>query len=215
LQLTKELLIVRAARALLSESFAAELGRYTATHFGFVMQWSRLKHLVEERLAPSVQERIALQQARYRYTREEVGRVWITIDGAEVASFDTASYVAKRADLSAQIRDARGLRPYCDPGGHAEYLEADAEPEAILRRSGEYDDYHAIADLEAFLSMSIESALSAPSPLLRAIAVADARVGKRRLRSLAAELAKEHRLVQTLLMLRCEAEQVSINAPAV
>jgi len=31
LQLTKELLIVRAARALLLESFAAELGRWAAT----------------------------------------------------------------------------------------------------------------------------------------------------------------------------------------
>ena len=91
------------------------------------MQWSRLKHRVEECLAPSVRTRIALHQARYRYTREEVGRVWITMDGQEIASFDTASYVAKRADLGAQIRDARGLRPYGDAGGHSEHLEADAE----------------------------------------------------------------------------------------
>lgn len=178
------------------------------------MQWSRLKHLVEERFAPTIRSRVSLQQARYRYTLEEVGRVWIAIDGREIASFDTSSYVGKRADLSAQIRDARGLRPYGDPGGHAEYLQADAEAEAILLRSGEYDDYHALADLEAFLSMSIESALTSPSPLLRALAVADGRVGKRRLRTLAA-LPTEHPLVRALLTLRCEAEQVPINAPAV
>jgi hypothetical protein len=178
------------------------------------MQWSRLKSQVEGRFAPAVRTRIALRQARYRYTREEVGRVWLTIDGVEVASFDTASYVTKRADLSAQIRDARGLRPYGDPGGKAEYLEADGEAEAILRRAGEYDDYHAIGDLEAFLSMSIESALAAASPLVRGLAVVDARVGKRRLRGLAATVADEHPLVRRLLTLRCEAEQVPINAPA-
>jgi hypothetical protein len=178
------------------------------------MQWSRLKHLVEERLAPTIRSRVSLHQARYRYTLAEVGRVWITIDGREIASFDTSSYVAKRAELSAQIRDARGLRPYGDPGGHAEYLEADAEAEAMLLRSGEYDDYHALTDLEAFLSMSIESALTSPSPLLRALAVADARVGKRRLRTLAAA-RDEHSLVRTLLTFRCEAEQVESDAHAV
>lgn len=176
------------------------------------MQWSRLKHLVEERFAPAIRSRVALQQARYRYTHEEVGRVWIAIDGREAASFDTASYVAKRAELGAVIRDARGLRPYGDAGGHAEYLEADAEAEAILRRSGEYDDHHAIADLEAFLSMDIESALTAASPLLRALAVADRRIGKRRLRKLVGTLGTEHPLVRTVLVLRCDAEHVPITA---
>ena len=178
------------------------------------MKWSRLKHLVEERLAPTVRRRISLHQARYRYTLEEVGRVWLAIDGTEVISFDTTSYVAKRAALGAQIRTSRGLRPYGDAGGYAEYLDADAEAESVLLRAGEYDDYHALADLEASLSMSIDSALASPSPLLRALAVADSRVGKRRLRMLA-EGPPEHPLVQRLLLLRCDAEQVAINAPAV
>jgi hypothetical protein len=179
----------------------------------WTMQWSRVKHLVEQRFAPSIRSRMSLHQARYRYTRGEVGRVWLTIDGREVASFDTASYVAKCAALGADIREARGLRPFGVAGQHPEYLEADAEAEAILYRAGEYDDYRAVADLEASLSMPVETALASPSPLLRALAVADVRVGKRRLHALGSN-ASEHPLVLTILRLRCAAEQVDFGSSA-
>jgi hypothetical protein len=178
------------------------------------MKWSRLKHLVEERLAPSVSGQISLHQARYRRTLEEVGRVWVSVNGHEVISFNTNSYVAKRASLGAELRAANDLRPYGDAGQHPEYLAADAQAEAILRRSGEYDDYHALADLERSLSMSIDEMLSDESPLLRALAVLDARVGKRRLRALLAA-ADEHAFVRLAVTLRCEAERVGIIAPAV
>ena len=178
------------------------------------MKWSKLKFLVEDRLAPVLRGRVALHQGRYRYTREEVGRVWVTIDGREVASFDTSRYVARRHEVSAGIREANGLRPYGDAGGHAAYLEADAQAEDVLRRAGEYDDYHALADLEAYLSMAIEDALASPSPLLRALAVADGRVGKRRLRVLAAS-RNEHPIVQTFLTARCAGEEITFGAPAV
>ena len=90
------------------------------------MKWSRLRSLLEERLAPSLRGRVALHQARYRYTLEESGRVWITVDGREVASFDTASYIARRHDIGAGIREANGLRPYGVAGGVPAYVEADA-----------------------------------------------------------------------------------------
>src|SRR5258708_11901754 len=178
------------------------------------MKWSRLKKLVEERLAPTVHGRISLHQARYRRTREEVGRVWLSIDGREVISFNTNSYVAKRAALGAEIRAANDLRPYGDAGQHPAYLAADAEAEASLRRSGEYDDYHAVADLVRSLSLAIEVALMDESPLLRALAILDSRVGKRRLRALLSA-ADEHAFVRSVVALRCEAEGVSIAAPAV
>jgi hypothetical protein len=169
--------------------------------------------LLAERVAPSVRARIDLHQARYRYTLEESGRVWVTVEGREVASFDTASYVARRHIVAAGIREANGLRPYGNAGGHAAYIEADAQAEDILRRAGEYDDNRALEDLEAYLSMSIEDALASPSPLVRALASVDGRVGKRRLRTLAAERG-HHPLVRALLTARCEAEKVQFGTPA-
>jgi hypothetical protein len=55
------------------------------------MRWSKLTSSLEALRAPAVRDRVALHQARYRYTREEVGRVWVAVDGREVASFDTSS----------------------------------------------------------------------------------------------------------------------------
>ena len=126
------------------------------------MRWSQLKTNLESLRAPVLAKRVGLHQARYRYTREEVGRIWLTIDSREIASFDT---------------------------------------------SAQYDDYQALADLKAYLLLSVDDALQSGSPLIRALAVIDRRVGKRRLRSL--EIGpEEHSLVYELYRLRCEAEGI-------
>ena len=78
------------------------------------MPWRQLASALRERVALPLRERIALHQARYRYTREEVGRVWITVDGREIAQFDTSSYVRRRAELAGDLRAANGLRPFGD-----------------------------------------------------------------------------------------------------
>jgi hypothetical protein len=80
-------------------------------------------------------------------------------------------------------------------------------------RVGVYSDRDAIAELRAFLSMPGGEALASPSPLLRALAVLDARVGKRRLAALAAA-PDLHPLVRTLLAVRCDAEGVRVAPPA-
>ena len=135
------------------------------------MRWSKLKKSLDDLRAPALDARVALHQARYRYTREEVGRIWVTVDGREVASFDSS-------------RD----------------------------RAGRYDDSAALLDLEAYLSLPIDEALRSPSPLVRAMAVVDRRVGKRRLRALDVG-PREHPLVRELYLLRCEAEGLHLNTP--
>ena len=150
------------------------------------MQWSKLRSTVESRFAPALGRRVTLHQARYRYAREEVGRVWISIDGRDSASFAS---------------------PNAASGDHA---PADAES---VRAAGTYSDSDAIAELRAFLSMPVAEALVAPSPLLRALAVLDGRVGKRRLGALAAA-PDPHPLVRTLLAVRCDAEGVRVGPRA-
>jgi hypothetical protein len=97
---------------------------------------------------------------------------------------------------------AEGVRRGIPAPGH---LAADARAHDIMRRSGEYGDDGALVDMQAYLSLSIDEALALPSPLVRALAVVDRRVGKRRLASLAAG-PKEHPLVRELLALRLAAE---------
>ena len=155
------------------------------------MRWSKLTSSLEALRVPALAKRVSIHQARYRYTREEVGRVWVTVDGREVASFDTSTYMRRRAELG-----------------------TDDRAREMLRRRGQYDDYEAIVDLEAYLSLPIDEALTSPSPLLRALAVIDRRVGKRRLRTLAVG-PLEHPLVRQMYLLRCEAEGVDIQPSAI
>ena len=174
------------------------------------MRWSKLKSSLDDLRAPALRGRVALNQARYRYTREEVGRIWITVDGREVASFDTSTYVRRRAELGDDLFEIRRTETPGRAPDHATYLEADNRAREILRRAGQYDDYEALVDLEAYLSLPIEEALASPSPLVRALAVIDRRVGKRRLRALRIGRV-EHPLVRELYRLRCEAEGVDLS----
>ncbi len=177
------------------------------------MPWSKLRTAIEDRIAPSLRARLAVHQARYRRTGEEVGRVWLTLDKREVVSFDTNRYVAKRAQLEHDIRSGIGPFGLSEASNGAEYRTADEAAKALLRSTGEYDDYSALEDLEAYLSLPIEEALLSPSPLVRALAIVDRRVGKHRLRAF--DPRTEHPLVQELHRARCATEGIEIDTPAI
>jgi hypothetical protein len=173
------------------------------------MQWSRLRSTLEARFAPALQGRVRLHQARYRHANEEVGRVWVAVDGEELAAFATGArwrHVREAADRLMDEREARG--------GPAAYEQAVADAAAAARQAGVHGDDDALNELETYLSLPIDDALASDSPLLRALAVLDARVGKRRLRELATAPAN-HPLVATLLRLRCDAEGIRIGPPVV
>lgn len=172
------------------------------------MKWSRLRSALKGRISPTLRDRVDFHQARYRHTREEVGRVWLTIEGTEIVSYDTSRYVARRAQISEEMRSGVGPFALGAESNYAEYLAADAAAVAHLRAAGEYDDYSALADLEAYLSLSIDDALASDSPLIRGLALLDGRLGKRRLRQMA-PIADEHPLVRELFRLRCDAENIT------
>lgn len=171
------------------------------------MRWSKLKSLVEERFAGSLRSRVALHQARYRYPAREMGRVWIAVDGRELVSYATGDSWKATAAVADDLMNAHQAW-----GSPAAYNQACDEAAAVVRRAGVYSDNDASSELFEYLSLSVEEALHSPSPLHRALAVLDARVGKRRLRVLAAAL-DEHPLVRELLALRCEADGIIAQVP--
>jgi hypothetical protein len=177
-----------------------------------LVQWSKLRKQLDCLRAPTLADRIGLHQARYRYSKEELGRLWITLDGREIASFDTAPYARRREELSAQLFKIRRDELGGAAPGHAAFLEADRRAEELLRQDGRYDDYRAKADLESYLSMSLDEALVSPSPLHRGLAMIDRRLGKRRLQALGPSV--QHPLVRALYNVRCEAEGLSQHGSA-
>ena len=145
------------------------------------MRWSKLRSLVKEGFAESIRSRVDIQSTRYGNCT--CGHAWMTLDGEVIANFCTrAHYLASIGCPGA------GTTP-----GHqfAEYGELSRQ-----------DAYRACWDFVH--SLSIESALADPDPLVQTLAVLDARVGKRRMDRL--DPGALHRLAAALLRVRREAE---------
>lgn len=118
------------------------------------MKWSKLKKLVEDRFAPSLQGRVAIFSTQYGNCH--CGRAWLTVDGEEVANFCTR---AKH----------QGLLDRVDPPlGYGEISRQDAYAAC----------WAFVHDL------SIDESLADSDPLVQTLAVLDSRVGKRRLKTI-------------------------------
>jgi hypothetical protein len=175
------------------------------------MRWSKLKQIVEQRMAPSLNGRVELHRTNYHAIRGPWGRAWITIDKEQVWSTADDPWYEAQNSLTREIESIYQSVDCHDSDFAAEHYRAWDQSKAILRQqavmyTGEFGDL-----LRNYLSLSIDDAMNAESPLIRAIAMTDYRLGKRRLRALASKNAKEHSLVKLLYRTRCEAEGVNPN----
>jgi hypothetical protein len=173
------------------------------------MPWTRIKSLLRDRLAPALRNRVAVHQARYRHSREELGRIWVQLDEREIAAFSTAPAVRRRRELTDELMNVNNSW-----GSTEAFGKADRIAQSLMSQAGEQSDYTAWDDLESYLSLSIDDALSSSNPLIRALAIADRRVGKRRLQTLRIG-SREHVLVREIFAIRCEVEGVAIASPDV
>ena len=179
------------------------------------MQWSKLRSTLEGRFAPALRGRVTLHQARYRHAREEVGRIWLAVDGAELAAFPTgARWRRVRVEAERLLAERGDRSPDAWEAAVAEAAAAVREPgDAAGAAAGDAAGDDALDELEASLSLPVDAALTSDSPLLQALAVLDARVGKRRLQALLGQ-PPGHALVRAMLELRCAAEGVRPRPPA-
>ncbi len=145
------------------------------------MRWSKVRQLVEATFAEPIRHRVAVESTTYRRSSfgGAYGRGWITIDGIEVASFDD--------HVSARMFGARYDPGDLDPGGYY----------------GRWFRQSCFEYLHTALIISLQS----PNPLIRALALLNAKVGKTRLARLAA--AEEHPLPKAFATFRVEAEAVT------
>lgn len=142
-------------------------------------------------MAESVRGRIALGSTVYRHSSDEEGRGWIAIDKQEILNMATIKY---HFELWRREGD-------------------DAEREQELHDRNLFAQWEWHRALRTYLNLSIDDVLKSDSPLIRAIGMLDARLGKRRLARL--DMRQEHDLVQRLYYLRCDAEHLfDIDVPA-
>jgi hypothetical protein len=146
------------------------------------MKWSRLKSLAEERFAAEVKHRVALHSTAYGQCT--CGRFWITVDGRELANLCTRAYWNRRR-YGPDMASEQSLGKFAEMP--VEY--------------GEFSRQQAYQAVWQFVhDLSIDKALVSDNPLHQALAVLDARVGRRRLEQLEAQ--DLHPLVHALLEVR-------------
>ncbi len=142
------------------------------------MNWTRLRATAKSLLIESLRKRIDFHITSYATRRHSwASRAWVTIDGGELLNM-AALYGCTCEE--------------CSVGSDAESIHSD----------GELTDA-----LEAWTSISADQALSHDSALVRAFALVDRRVGKRRLK--AVDMTHAPPLASYLYLLRCAAEGVA------
>lgn len=164
------------------------------------MRWSQLRKQLQDRFADSVVTDIDLHQTRYRHSHDKEGEFWISFRGKQIFSAGSLSYLSALGTLAAKNRDEG-----------ATLAEAYEQAWPIMDASDLILLEQLNKDLFESLSQSVDDMLRHCNPVIRALAIVDARYGKRRLATFSTET--EHRLVQHLHRLRCEAEGVAFASP--
>lgn len=153
------------------------------------MQWSRLKKMIESRFCDALAGRIQIHTTRYTKD-EEIGRFWIAFDGQTIFSAHDAPGAGSLGWLVKESSEA-------------------ATPSCVYwnRINGRYACEYS---LKVYLNSSIEEAIETSDPIMRALALLDKRVGKRRLISFV-PTEEDAPIVKHFYMLRCAVE--GLNPP--
>ncbi|XUU59709.1 SF0329 family protein [Erythrobacter sp. HA6-11] len=143
------------------------------------MRWSKLRQLVKDRFAPELAGRLDINSTAYGACT--CGHAWLTWDGDVIANFC--------------------IRAHGNVGGFLpDFVAGEPEPGKLVGY-GEFSRQDAYKACWAFVhDLSIEEALDDEDPLVSMLALADARVGKRRLRKL--DGTKFHPVAAKMIELR-------------
>ncbi|WP_321530411.1 hypothetical protein [uncultured Desulfuromonas sp.] len=163
------------------------------------MRWSQLRKRLRDRFAESVRKRVDVHQTRYRNSHDQEGELWFSIDGSRLFSSGSATYLSKLGSLVEESH-AKG----------ASWAEAYDKSWPVMEASGLMLLEQMNRDLFDSLNLTVEEMAQHGNPLVRGLAILDARFGKRRLAAF--DASAEHEVVQALVRFRSKAEE--LRAPA-
>jgi hypothetical protein len=151
------------------------------------MRWSKLRSLMLERFAEPLQGRLDIHSTRYGNC--SCGHAWLTLDGAVIANFCTRAHYF--ADHVLPLDDLDPVFTLADNPMYRTQLTVYGERSRQQLYQALWDFIHTIP---------VEQALASDDMFLQALAIIDARVGKRRLAAL--DPARLHPLCGYLLLVR-------------
>ncbi|MGD6940611.1 SF0329 family protein [Cytobacillus gottheilii] len=179
------------------------------------MKWTKLKKLLENRLCESLKGRLEIRTTAYRKAHDQPSRMWITLDKKEIYCAADQVFEMNVEEQYQLLKEEQQLEPIpydsdwttmFQSKERAALLDAYEEAEQIVIKKNviaEYSMYHSLLE---YIQLSIDEALQSQDPVIKAFAMLDRRLGKRRLEKLKEENKESHSFIQLLLQIRCEAE---------
>ena len=153
------------------------------------MQWSKLKTRVKSLICPELQNVIDFHVTQYRKAHSWISESWITVNGERIFDCGSRTYY---------------MASWIESWRREEASESCAweDLKAALAEQEIHEPKEMGSAMRAYLYLPIEEALSSNDPFIKALAIVDRRVGKRRLKQLMVDEA-EHSLVKAFYDLRC------------
>ena len=174
------------------------------------MRWSKLKQMAEGFLYEPLKGRIAYQYVIHRKSHDQTGTLRITFDGTEIFRASDIPYNIAATTRGQELTEERAISLKWDTDWrklwesnelkqlHAAYDDAETE----VRESGLYPANEIIRLLFDYIHMPFDNALTHEHPFIRAIALLDRRLGKRRWKNI--DVEAETDLVRNFYKLRNE-----------
>lgn len=134
-------------------------------------------------------------------------RAWITWDGVELVNMSTAEWFKHYYGLAQQIREINACEDFRNPDQREGYNLAYDLAEDTVKQHSIYSRDNFYDALEEYVNLSLDAALQSANSIIKAIAMFDRRLGKRRLAKIVMS-DSENRLVKEFYRLRCIAEGV-------
>ena len=157
------------------------------------MMWSKLKQRIEGRFSDNLQGRLEIYETRQRMGHNHnLGEIWLTLDKERIFS-------------TSDMKGWQRVRAMLQEG--QSYSQAFDQTAA----EGTLPIYQSNALLFDSLNMTVEEMLESRSVLIRGLAIADNRCGRRRLKKMEADLENEHEFIQRVFLERVQRQTNSAN----
>lgn len=142
-------------------------------------------------MCPELRDVIDFHVTRYRRAHSWISESWITVNGTRVFDCGSRTYARESAYELLRHRES------------APDVESSEEwnLQEVLKRQEVHEPQYMGEGLRAYLDLAIDEALVSDNPFIRAFAIIDRRVGKRRLQKLRIE-DEVHSLVLAFYELR-------------
>ena len=181
------------------------------------MQWSKTKSTLESFLCDKLQGRIKIYATVYRKFHDCPSRVWITFDNKEIISASDVTYQTKHEELYRKIKGEEGLKdiPFnenwhvmLNSPERKELIIASDNATEMMGNQNIFNSYHFYTPFMEYGSLSIDEALHSENIIIRAYAMLDRRLGKRRLIKFKFNTHDAHPLILDFYKIRCDVEGI-------